>query len=285
MKMLKTINRMLGGMITGTSFYVDKNNEKIYSVSFKRADNREMTVSVDRQYYDRCIHGNLAIFDIDVVMEHDGDINHYDKKLSKARRIEFVGGDTDINAYNARMAEDLTWLSRYAKPLPDNDSKKAKRKPWMIAIGLIFIIGGLILIAAVPIRIFGQIKEGKKYDNFAYAEGEVIDQYWNLSTTYNNNNEKSYDITATIQYEADGTKYVVTKKITNSWNSGILGVQDIIYNQDNPSEAYLASYDVIAGRYIPDGKDSWGGYILYFVITLIIGIICMGVGIMVTTSR
>ena len=282
--MLKTVNRILGGMITGTSSYVNKNNEKIYSVSFKRADNREMTVSIDKEYYDRCVHGNLAIFDIDVVMENDGDINHYDKKLSKAKQVEFVGIDTDINTYKDRMAEDLTWLSRYAKPLQDNNSK---RKPWMIAVGLAFIIGGLLLIAFVPIKIFSQISAGKKYADFTYIEGEVIDQDWSMWTINNEvnndgNDKMRYDINVKIQYEVDGNKYEITEKLTNQKYSYVLTNQDMIYNQSDPSEAYLASYDVIAKRYIPDGKDSWGAYILVFAIMLVMGIICTGVGIMVT---
>ncbi|MDE6210304.1 MAG: hypothetical protein K2M73_11610 [Lachnospiraceae bacterium] len=283
--MLKKFNRILGGMITGTSFYVDKNNEQIYSVSFKRADNREMTVSVDRQYYDRCVHGNLAIFDIDVVMENDGDINHYDKKLSRAKRVAFVGVDTDINTYKERMTEDLIWLSRYAKPLKGNDSKKSKRPPWMILIGLVFIIGGILLIASVPIKIFAQISDGKRYADFIYTEGEVIDQDWSMSTTNHDNDDIYYDIKVKIQYEADGNEYVITEKINNQRYSIVLVEQDMIYNQSNPSEAYLASYDVIAKRYIPDGCDSWVSYILLFVILLVMGIICTGVGIMVTFGR
>lgn len=283
--MLKAVNRILGGMITGTSFYVDKNNEKIYSVSFKRADNREMTVSVDRQYYDRCVHGNLAIFDIDVIMEADGDINHYDKKLSRAKNIKFVGIDTDINTYREKMTEDLIWLSRYAKPLQGNASKKTKRKSWMIAIGLVFIIGGLLLIASVPIKIFAQISEGKRYADFIYTEGEVIDQNWSMSTTNHDNDDIYYDIKVKIQYEADGNKYVLAEKINNQRSSTVLTEQDMIYNQSNPSEAYLASYDVIARRYIPDGCDSWVSYIMLFGIILIMGIICTVAGVIVTFGR
>lgn len=278
--MLKTVNIILGGTITGTSFYVDKNNERIYSVSFKRADNREMTVSVDKQYYDRCVHGNMAIFDIDVVMKNDGDINHYDKKLSRAKCVAFVGVDTDTNTYKERMTEDLIWLSRYAKPLKGN-----KRPIWVLVIGLVFIVGGILLIASVPIQIFAQISEGKRYADFIYTEGEVIDQDWSMSTTNHDNDDIYYDIKVKIQYEADGNKYVITEKINNQRYSTVLTEQDMIYNQYNPSEAYLASYDVIAKRYIPDGCDSWGSYILLFAILLVIGIICMGVGIMVTFRR
>lgn len=278
--MLKTVNITLGGTITGTSYYVDKNNERIYSVSFKRADNREMTVSVDKQYYDRCVHGNTAIFDIDIVMKNDGDINHYDKKLSKAKRVAFVGVDTDTNTYKERMTEDLIWLSRYAKPLKGN-----KRPIWVIVIGLVFFIGGILLIASVPIKIFAQISEGKRYADFIYTEGEVIDQDWSMSTTNHDNDDIYYDIKVKIQYEADGNKYVITEKLNNQKYSTVLARQDMIYNQYNPSEAYLASYDVIAKRYIPDGCDSWGSYILLFAILLVMGIICTGVGIMVTFRR
>lgn len=280
MYMLKTVNIILGGTITGTSYYVDKNNERIYSVSFKRADNREMTVSVDKQYYDRCVHGNTAIFDIDVVMKNDGDINHYDKKLSRAKHVAFVGVDTDTNTYKERMTEDLIWLSRYAKPLKGN-----KRPIWVLVIGLVFIIGGILLIASVPIKIFAQISEGKRYADFIYTEGEVIDQDWSMSTTNHENDDIYYDIKVKIQYEADGNKYVITEKINNQKYSTVLAGQDMIYNQYNPSEAYLASYDVIAKRYIPDGCDSWGSYILPFAILLVMGIICTGVGIMVTFRR
>ena len=281
MYMLKTVNIILGGTITGTSFYVDKNNERIYSVSFKRADNREMTVSVDKQFYDRCVHGNTAIFDIDVVMKNDGDINHYDKKLSRAKSVAFVGVDTDTNTYNERMAEDLIWLSRYAKPLKGN----AKKPIWLLVIGLVFLIGGILLIASVPIQIFAQISEGKRYADFIYTEGEVIDQDWSMSTTNHENDDIYYDIKVKIQYVADGNKYVITEKLSNQRFSTVSERQDMIYNQYDPSEAYLASYDVIAQRYIPDGRDSWGSYILLFAILLLIGIICTGVGIMVTFVR
>lgn len=277
--MLKTENRILGGIITGTSFYEDNNNEKNYSVSFKRADNREMTVSVDRQYFERCVHGKQAIFDIDVVMENDGDINHYDKKLSRAKHIKFVGIDIDINAYKERMTEDLIWLSRYAKPLQD---MKAKRQLWMILVGLVFIIGGLLLIAAVPFKIFNQISNGKRYSDFIYTEGEVIDQDWSLSTTNHDNDDIYYDIEVKIQYEADGNKYVITENINNQRSSTVFTKQDMIYNQSNPNEAYLASYDVIAKRYIPDGGNSWVSYILTFAIFLVMGIICTVVGVIVT---
>lgn len=50
-------------------------------------------------------------------------MNHYDKKLTKAREVSFVGVDVDMKTYKQKMEQDLTYLSRYAKPLPAKKKK------------------------------------------------------------------------------------------------------------------------------------------------------------------
>lgn len=98
LNMQKVMNRTLGGKIVSASSSINNNNchEEIYQVTFMRADNRKMTISVDKDIYDKCKNAaQKVIFDIDVVMEKEGDINHYDKKLTKARKVLFWGIDID----------------------------------------------------------------------------------------------------------------------------------------------------------------------------------------------
>ena len=42
-----------------------------------------MVLSVNRSTYDECKKGRRAIFDIDVVMEKDGDINNYIREQTR----------------------------------------------------------------------------------------------------------------------------------------------------------------------------------------------------------
>lgn len=94
-----------------------------------------------------------------------------------------------------------------------------------------------------------------------------------------------YHIKFKIQYKADGNKYVLTEEINNQRFSTVLTEQDMIYNQANLRESYLAFYDVIAKRYIPDGYDSWVSYIMLFIIIPVMGIICTAAGVIVPFGR
>ena len=97
------MNRTLGGKIVSASSSISNNyncHEEIYQVTFMRADNRKMTIFVDKDIYDKCKNAaQKVIFDMDVVMEKEGDINHYDKKLTKARKVLFWGIDIDPDTY------------------------------------------------------------------------------------------------------------------------------------------------------------------------------------------
>lgn len=273
--MQKKINVTLGGMIMGKSFWGDVNDRKYY-ITFKRADRREMTVSADRQTYERCVEGNLAVFNIDVIMEKEGDINHYDKKLSQIMETKLVGVEVDAEKYQTLMSENLTWLSRYAKPLPEKEEKK-KGNFKFVLIGMVFIIFGLLCVSVTPISLISKISKGEKYENFTHIKGEVTYQKPYDRPGKNSEGFQTYDISIIVTYQVDDKEYTLSDKIYSD-SKTISDRQDMIYNNDNPNESYLASYDAIAKTYIPDGNDSVFGFILVVIITLAFGFTGVGIG-------
>ena len=274
--MQKTIDVTLGGMITGKSF-IGEESDRIYSIIFKRADRREMKVTSDRQTFDRCVEGNLAIFNIEVVMDHEGDINHYDKKLSYIKNVQLVGVDVDAEEYHTLMENNLTWLSRYAKPLNENEEKK-KDNLLFALIGMVFLVVGLLCISITPVSLINRVSDGKKYENYTHIEGKVTYQNAYLRPGKNSKGVQTYDVSIIVTYYGDGKEYSLSDKIYSD-DTTVSEIQDLIYNNDDPTESYLASYDVIAKTYIPDGNDSIGGFMLLIVVTLILGIIGAGIGI------
>lgn len=273
--MQKTIDVTLGGMIIGKSF-IGEESDRIYSITFKRADRREMKVTSDRQTYDRCVEGNLAIFNIDVVMDSEGDINHYDKKLSHIKNVQFVGVDVDMEKYQILMSENLTWLSRYAKPLSENEEKK-KGTLLFALVGILFLVAGLLCISITPVSLISRISDGKKYENYTHIEGKVTYQNAYARPGKNSKGVQTYDVSIIVTYYVDGKEYSLSDKIYSD-DTTVSETQDMIYNNDDPAESYLASYDAIAKTYIPDGNDSIGGFILLIVVTLILGLIGAGIG-------
>lgn len=268
--MLNTVNRTLGGVITQTSSKVDENKEEVYTVTFTRADNREMTIVVNKEIYDRCTHGSRAIFDIDIVMEKGGDVNHYDKKLTKAKGVVFVGVDVDAKTYKQKMEQDLTYLSRYAKPLPAK-KKKHRGRLWMVLTLVLLFGAGIVFIASVPIWIKYQISQGERYSNFAVITGEVIDQSSHQSIS----NTDKYDIDFTIEYEVDGRIYTIQESFPEHNLSSIFSTQKVIYNVDDPSEGYYAEYNNIAKTYLPGMQNN--SYVSYIVL-LFLGVVCLVLG-------
>lgn len=273
--MFNTINKTLGGTITGTSVILDANHEKVYTVTFTRADNRDMTIVVDKELYDRCTQGSLAIFDIDIVMEKGGDVNNYDKKLTRAKGAAFVGADLDAHTYKKKMEDDLTYLRRYAVPLPSKKKSRAmarKERLWSLLFPVLLFGGGIIIIASVPLLIKYQISKGKKYSNYMVTTGEVIEQ----SSRASMSNSDKYDIDFKIQYEVDGIKYTIRQNFTEHNVSSIFSTQKVIYNIDNPSEGYYAEYNNIAKAYLPGIQAN--GYMIYIIVFLM-GVVVLAVGI------
>lgn len=271
--MLKTMNRTLGGKITETSFLVDENNEEIYTVTFTRADNRDMTAAVDKEIYDRCSQGALAIFDIDIVMEKGGDINHYNKKLTKAKSVAFVGTDIDARTYKQKLEEDITYLRRYAMPLPAKKRKGiSESRLWALLFPVILFGGGILLIAGVPLLIKYQISKGEKYSNFVVTTGEVIEQ----SSRQSIRNTDKWDINYTIEYEVGGTKYAISGSFSEENFPDISSTQEVIYNVDNPSEGYYAEYNNIAKTYLPGMQTN--SYIPY-ILMIFMGIVLLAIGV------
>lgn len=272
--MLNTVNRTLGGRITQTASIVDENMEAIYTVTFIRADNREMTIVVDKEFYDKCTHGSRAIFDLDIVMEKGGDVNHYDQKLTKARGIAFVGIDVDARTYKQKMEQDLTYLARYAKPLPAKKKKgrgSARNGFWVVLILVLTFGAGIVFIASVPFLIKYQLSQGVKYANFVVTTGKVIDQSSHQSIS----NTDKYDIDFTIEYEVDGKKYTIQESYTEHNVSDISPTRKVIYNVDDPSEGYYAEYNNIAKTYLPGMQNN--SYISYIVL-LLFGVVCLACG-------
>ncbi len=276
--MQKIMNRTLGGKIVETSSMRNQYNEEIYQVTFMRVDNRKMTVSVDKDIFDKCINSNMkAIFDIDVVMEKEGDINHYDKELTKAKKVLFLGMDISEKVYAEKMDEDLVWLSRYAKPLPP---EKSKAKEAALNIGgylgsillLMILFGvGIGAILAIPFTINIRRAEADKYTNYEVTKGQVIKQ-----SSHQVLDEDYYTIEYEIEYEVDDVKYVIKDRLERDMPS-ILSEQYVLYDKSEPSNGLLCGYNKIAKAYLP-GLQKNQEY-AFFVILVIVSIAFILVGI------
>ncbi|MDE6314096.1 MAG: hypothetical protein K2M46_10875 [Lachnospiraceae bacterium] len=278
--MQKVMNRTLGGKIVSTSSSItnyNNCNEEIYQVTFMRADNRKMTISVDKDIYDKCINSNQkVIFDIDVVMEKEGDINHYDKKLTKARKVLFLGIDIDADTYAKKMEEDLVWLSRYAKPLPAEKSKGKKAllyiESYFVSIILFVAIFGTGIgsILAIPLTINHLKAQADKYANYEVTNGKVIEQ------SDRNLDEDLYEIKYTIEYWVNDEKYVIRDSLTQSTNS-IWSEQHILYDKSDPNNGLLCEYNNVAKAYLP-GLQGNSEY-LFFVVMAIMGVLFLFIGV------
>lgn len=281
--MQKVMNRTLGGKIVSASSSISNNNncyEEIYQVTFMRADNRKMTISVDRDIYNKCKNAaQKVIFDIDVVMEKEGDINHYDKKLTKARKVLFWGIDIDPDTYAKKMEEDLVWLSRYAKPLPAEKSKVRKAGNYFLGILLdaIFYVGifvmGIGFILAIPLTINNRKAEAEKYANYEVTKGEVIKQSSREETL----EEDSYIIEYTIEYWVNDEKYVISDSLKqNNWDS-IWSEQYVLYDKSDPSNGLLCEYNNVAKAYLPGFQEN--SEYVFFVVMGIIGVALILLGL------
>lgn len=277
--MQKVLNRTLGGKIVETSSLKNNYNEEIYQVTFMRADNRKMTITVDKDIYDMCINSHKkVVFDIDVVMEKEGDINHYDKELTKARKILFMGIDIDADTYEKKMEEDLVWLSRYAKPLPVEESKARKSITnigdyFGIVFFYVIIFGmGIGAILSIPLTISHQRAEADKYANYEVTKGEVVKQSSSEDTLH----EDNYIIKYEIEYWVNDEKYVIRDQLEQG-TSSILSQQYVLYDKDNPSDGMLCGYNSIAKAYLPGLQEN--SYYLIFVVMAIIGVALILLGI------
>lgn len=278
--MQKVMNRTLGGKIVSTSSSItnyNKCHEEIYQVTFMRADNRKMTISVDKDIYDKCKNAaQKVIFDIDVVMEKEGDINHYDKKLTKARKVLFWGIDIDPDTYAKKMEEDLVWLSRYAKPLPAEKSKAGKVlsyiEGYFISIILFLAIFGVGIgsILAIPLTINHLKNQAEKYANYEVTKGEVIKQSWNQL------DEDRYKIEYTIEYWVNDEKYVISDSLTEG-TSSIWSNQYVLYDKSDPNNGLLCEYNNVAKAYLP-GLQGNSEYI-FFVVMAIMGVLFLFIGV------
>ncbi|MBD5087297.1 MAG: hypothetical protein HDT30_00575 [Clostridiales bacterium] len=281
--MQKVMNRTLGGKIVSTSSSItnyNKCHEEIYQVTFMRADNRKMTISVDKDIYDKCKNAaQKVIFDIDVVMEKEGDINHYDKKLTKARKVLFWGIDIDPDTYAKKMEEDLVWLSRYAKPLPAEKSKAGKVlsyiEGYFVSIILFLAIFGVGIgsILAIPLTINHLKNQADKYANYEVTKGEVIKQSSREETL----EEDSYIIEYTIEYWVNDEKYVISDSLKqDNWDS-IWSEQCVLYDKSNPSNGLLCEYNNVAKAYLP-GFQGNSEY-MFFVVMAIMGVLFLFIGV------
>ncbi|MDE7425824.1 MAG: hypothetical protein K2N51_19360 [Lachnospiraceae bacterium] len=278
--MQKVMNRTLGGKIVSASSSISnyKNcHEEIYQVTFMRADNRKMTISVDKDIYDKCKNAaQKVIFDIDVVMEKEGDINHYDKKLTKARKVLFWGIDIDPDTYAKKMEEDLVWLSRYAKPLPAEKSKAGKVLSYIEGyfVSIIFFLSffgvGLGLILAIPLTINHLKNQAEKYANYEVTKGEVIKQ------SSRNLDEDRYKIEYTIEYWVNDEKYVISDSLTQNMSS-IWSGQYVLYDKNDPNNGLLCEYNNVAKAYLP-GLQGNSEY-TFFVVMAIVGVLFLFIGV------
>lgn len=275
--MQKVINRTLSGKIVETSTIQDDYNREIYQVTFMRADNRKMTISVDRDIYDKCIDTNRkVIFDIDVVMEKEGDINNYDKILTKAKKALFLGTDIDEKEFTKKMEEDLVWLSRYAKPLPAEKSKAKKAISIIdgyfgIVCFYVILFGmGIGAILFIPLTINNRKAQADKYANYEVTKGEVIKQ------SNRQDSENGYIIQYEIEYWVNDEKYVIRDHLDYN-TSSIMSQQYVLYNKDEPSDGMLCGYNSVAKAYLPGLQES--SEYVGFVVMAIVGVALILLGI------
>ena len=142
--MLKTESVTLAVKIKSKEITGDEYNRE-YLVTITRADGRDMVLSVNRSTYDECKKGRRAIFDIDVVMEKDGDINNYIREQTRVTGITYLTEDRLFNNFSKIKDENYTWLSRYAPPL-----KKKNDRPVILLMGIVFFAAGVFVFTFLP---------------------------------------------------------------------------------------------------------------------------------------
>ena len=266
--MIKTQNVTLAVTIKEKKIVGD-DYDKRYSVNIKRADRREMELFVDYDVYEGCIVGKPAIFNIDVVMEQDGDINHYDKEQTRVMSIRYLENNDDTSEYADLLDKNLTWLSRYAKPLPE----EKKKSPLLLVAGLIFLIAGIFVGAIAPFSICDSIKKANEYKDYTHVEGVVISQEnERLPDEKMIDGEYVYRINAIVQYSVDGKTYETSYTVEQKGYQLIDDEQDIIYKNDNPSKGLVAFYDVVSKTYLPYYGMSWLEVVVLVLLSVVVGI-------------
>lgn len=101
--MLKTESVTLAVKIKSKEITGDEYNRE-YLVTITRADGRDMVLSVNRSTYDECKKGRRAIFDIDVVMEKDGDINNYIREQTCVTGITYLTEERLFDKFSKIMS-------------------------------------------------------------------------------------------------------------------------------------------------------------------------------------
>lgn len=164
--MLKTESVTLAVKIKSKEITGDEYNRE-YLVTITRADGRDMVLSVNRSIYDECKKGRRAIFDIDVVMEKDGDINNYIREQTRVTGITYLTEDRLFNNFSKIKDENYTWLSRYAPPL-----KKKNDRPVIFLMGIVFFAAGVFVFTFLPRIIVKNINKAKIYKDYVHTVGE-----------------------------------------------------------------------------------------------------------------
>lgn len=245
-----------------------------YNVIIKRADNRKMELYVDYSVYEELVVGKPAIVDIEVVMEKEGDINHFDKEQTRIVGIRYLDNREITGEYADLLDKNLAWLSRYAPPIKE----EGKKSPAVILIGLLFLLVGLAVGSIAPIWISGSLKDAEKYKDYVHVEGVVTHQENERLYNVKVDGKQGYRINATIQYSVDGKTYEMGYTINRTRKRLIDINQDIIHRKDNPEDAMVAFYDAVSRTYLPSGT-SWFQLIGTILVSVVIGIPCILAGI------
>lgn len=248
---------------------VDGDYDKRYVIVIKRADRRLMELYVDPSTYERCVELKKVIINIDVVMENGGDINNYDKEQTQVLSLRYLENNIDTEEYSELLDKNLTWLSRYAKPLPE----EKKFSPLLLVIGILFFIAGIVVGAIAPFSIFDSIKKADEYKDYTHVEGVVISQESErLPDEKMIDGEYVYRINAIVQYSVDGKSYETNYIVEKKGYQLIDDEQDIIYKNDNPSKGVVAFYDVVSKTYLPYYGMSWLDVVGLVLLSVVVGI-------------
>lgn len=267
--MLKTESVTLAVKIKSKEITGDEYNRE-YLVTITRADGRDMVLSVNRSTYDECKKGRRAIFDIDVVMEKEGDINNYIREQTRVTGITYLTEDRLFNNFSKIKDENYTWLSRYAPPL-----KKKNDRPVILLMGIVFFAAGVFVFTFLPRIIVKNINKAKIYKDYVHTVGETTDR----GSTSNSWDSDSYYHYATLVYHADGNAYTVDYGERGKFTDRLADNYDIIYKKDEPEKSYVAEYDTITKMYLPsDYAYSMMDYVGYVLVSLVIGIPCIAGG-------
>lgn len=237
-----TIIRMCA-TVYGYRNYAQSGGTYKYKVFFYKPNERKMKLMKPEEIRDKIIGSNECIFTVEAFYKDEETRVKIDKKRSKIIDVAVVGVDLTKEEYDIYAEEERNRLKLVEK---SGDIKKRKRQvDFASKVVYMTVSFGILLMA------FLNHKDYKndliRYEKFVLTEGVVTDQ----SSDRDSDGHEHYEVS--LEYTVDDSKRNI--RIEGSgWELGRLRKgkkAKMLYNPENPQEAYLAEKMNEAGRYLP----------------------------------